>query len=82
MFAEPVPGKGIHYAGTRRMAVVPSGGVVDRDCRTFDHPNLYICDGGVIPELSEKNPTLTIMALANRLAESLAETLSTFSASR
>jgi choline dehydrogenase-like flavoprotein len=66
------PGKGIHYGGTCRMAATQRDGVVDRDCRSFDHPNLYICDGGVFPDLSEKNPTLTIMALADRLAETLA----------
>jgi glucose dehydrogenase len=54
------------------MASSPGEGVVDRDCRAFDHPNLYVCDGSIMPELSEKNPTLTIMALANRLAEALA----------
>jgi choline dehydrogenase-like flavoprotein len=71
-FADAIPGKGIHYAGTCRMASGPGEGVVDRNCRTFDHPNLYVCDGGIMPDLSEKNPTLTIMALANRLAETLA----------
>ena len=73
IFADAIPGKGIHYAGTCRMASASAEGVVDRDCRTFDHPNLYVCDGGIMPELSEKNPTLTIMALANRLAEALAD---------
>jgi glucose dehydrogenase len=53
------------------MAFSPGEGAVDHECRAFDHPNLYVCDGGVMPELSEKNPTLTIMALANRLAETL-----------
>jgi hypothetical protein len=43
------------------MASSPGEGVVDRDCRAFDH--LYVCDGSIMPELSEKNPTLTIMAL-------------------
>ncbi len=73
IFADTYPGKAIHYAGTCRMASNPSDGVVDRNCRTFDHPNLFICDGSVMPELSEKSPTLTIMALANRLAETLAK---------
>jgi glucose dehydrogenase len=71
-FAAPRAGRGIHYAGTCRMASAPGDGVVDHECRAFDHPNLYVCDGGIMPELSEKNPTLTIMALANRLAEALA----------
>jgi choline dehydrogenase-like flavoprotein len=71
-FADAIPGKGIHYAGTCRMASGAEEGVVDRDCRAFDHPNHYVCDGGIMPDLSEKNPSLTIMALANRLAEVLA----------
>jgi choline dehydrogenase-like flavoprotein len=68
---DTLPGLGIHYAGVCRMAANPHDGVVDRGCRSFDHPNLYLCDGGVMPDLSEKNPTLTIMALANRLAATL-----------
>jgi hypothetical protein len=65
------PGSGIHYVGTCRMAADPKGGVVDRDLKYFKSENLYICDGSVIPVLSEKHPTLTIMALAHRLAERL-----------
>lgn len=67
-FADAMPGKGIHYAGTCRMAENGREGVVDRDCRSFDHPNLFICDGSVMPDINEKNLTLTIMALADRLA--------------
>lgn len=62
------PGNSIHYAGTCRMAKNSHAGVVDKNLRSFDHENLYICDGSVIPEISEKNYTLTIMALAHRLA--------------
>jgi len=65
------PGSGIHYAGTCRMAVDPRGGVVDKDLKYFTSKNLYVCDGSVIPVLSEKHPSLTIMALAHRLAERL-----------
>jgi choline dehydrogenase-like flavoprotein len=65
---DPLPGNGVHYAGTTRMAARPDDGVVDTDLCTFEHPNLYLCDGGVLPEISEKNLTLTIMALADRLA--------------
>ena len=68
------PGSGIHYVGTCRMAADPSGGVVDRDLKYFRSKNLYVCDGSVIPVLSEKHPTLTIMALADRLAERLIKT--------
>lgn len=68
------PGSGIHYAGTCRMAADPSGGVVDKDLKYFKSKNLYVCDGSVIPALSEKHPSLTIMALAHRLAERLIKT--------
>ncbi|WP_392534185.1 GMC oxidoreductase [Nostoc sp. C117] len=65
------PGNSIHYAGTCRMAQNSQEGIVDRNLKTFDHENLYLCDGSVIPEISEKNYSLTIMALANRLASYL-----------
>jgi choline dehydrogenase-like flavoprotein len=68
------PGSGIHYVGTCRMAADPKSGVVDKDLRYFKSKNLYVCDGSVIPVLSEKHPTLTIMALAHRLAERLIKT--------
>jgi choline dehydrogenase-like flavoprotein len=67
-------GSGIHYAGTCRMAADPRGGVVDRDLKYFKSKNLYVCDGSVLPALSEKHPSLTIMALAHRLAERLIQT--------
>ena len=65
------PGKGIHYTGTCRMGKSPEMGVVDKDLKFFGADNIYVCDGGVIPQLSEKHPTLTIMALAHRLAHHL-----------
>jgi choline dehydrogenase-like flavoprotein len=68
---ESPPGTGIHYVGTCRMAADPEGGVVDRNLKYFKSKNLYVCDGSVMPVLSEKHPTLTIMALAHRLAERL-----------
>jgi choline dehydrogenase-like flavoprotein len=71
-YIDAIPGNSVHYAGTCRMAASMGEGVVDADCRSFDHPNLYLCDGSILPDLSEKNPTLTIMALAERLANHLA----------
>ncbi|WP_217578814.1 GMC oxidoreductase [Mesorhizobium sp. GbtcB19] len=62
------PGDSIHYAGTCRMSSGPTGGVVDSNLRSFDHRNLFICDGSVMPSLPEKHSALTIMALASRLA--------------
>jgi glucose dehydrogenase len=68
------PGSSIHYVGTCRMAADPKGGVVDKNLKYFKSKNLYVCDGSVIPVLSEKHPTLTIMALARRLAQRLIDT--------
>lgn len=66
-------GTGIHYAGTCRMHNDRSLGIIDKQLCSYDHPNLFICDGGVIPYLPEKHLTLTIMALANRLSTHLIE---------
>ena len=49
--------------------------VVDATCRAHDVPNLYVVDASVFPSASEKNPTLTIMALASRTADFIAERL-------
>ncbi|RWC62398.1 GMC family oxidoreductase [Mesorhizobium sp.] len=62
------PGDSIHYAGTCRMSSDPVAGVVDANLRSFDHRNLFICDGSVLPSLPEKHSALTMMALASRLS--------------
>ena len=64
-------GTGIHYAGTCRMGDHAKEMIVDQNLKSFDHKNLYICDGSVIPHLPDKHLTLTIMALADRLATHL-----------
>jgi len=45
--------------------------------REHDVPNLYVADASIFPNASEKNPTLTIMALALRTAETIADRLKT-----
>jgi choline dehydrogenase-like flavoprotein len=64
-----------HELGGCRMGRDAKTSVVDADCRTHDVPNLYVVDGSVFPSASEKNPTHTIMALAARAAEHVAERL-------
>ncbi len=64
-----------HELGGCRMGRDPRTSVVNADCRTHDVPNLYVVDGSVFPSASEKNPTHTIMALAVRAAEHIAERL-------
>jgi choline dehydrogenase-like flavoprotein len=49
--------------------------VVNDYCRSHDVPNLYVVDASVFPSSSEKNPTLTIMALATRTADHIADRL-------
>ena len=59
---------GGHHIGTTRMAANPRQGVVDSDCRVFGVSNLYIAGSAVFPTSGQANPTLTIVALAIRLA--------------
>ena len=61
-----------HLVGGARMAADERHGVVDRNCRSFAIPNLYITDGSVLPTQGSANPALTIMAVAARAAERLA----------
>ena len=58
-----------HPIGTCRMGNDPQRAVVDRDGRSFDIPNLYICDNSIFPSALSVNPALTIMALSLRTAD-------------
>jgi choline dehydrogenase-like flavoprotein len=58
-----------HLVGTCRMGFSPEDSVVDRWCRSWDVPNLFICDGSVLPTQGAANPALTISALAARTAD-------------
>lgn len=62
---------GMHHMGTARMAATASDGVVDPDCRVFGMANLYVASSAVFPTGGSSNPTLTIIALAIRLADRL-----------
>lgn len=62
---------GGHHIGTLRMSASPVSGVVDADCKVFGINNLYVAGSAVFPTSSQANPTLTIVALALRLAEHL-----------
>ena len=58
-----------HHMGTTRMHADPRRGVVDADCRVHGIANLYIAGSSVFPTSGSANPTLTVVALALRLAE-------------
>jgi choline dehydrogenase-like flavoprotein len=58
-----------HLNGTARMGDDPEQSVVNADCRSWDIPNLWICDGSVFPTVGGVNPSLTIQAIACRTAD-------------
>jgi choline dehydrogenase-like flavoprotein len=60
-----------HFLGATRMHDNPRNGVVDANCRVHDVPNLFIAGSSVFPTGGFANPTLTIVALALRLAAHL-----------
>ncbi len=62
---------GKHHMGTTRMHVDPNHGVVDPDCRVHGLANLFVAGSSVFPTFGHANPTLTIVALALRLADRL-----------
>jgi choline dehydrogenase-like flavoprotein len=65
---------GKHHIGTTRMHADPAQGVVDPDGRVHGSPNLYVTGSSVFPSGGYANPTLTIVALAIRLADHLRRT--------
>jgi choline dehydrogenase-like flavoprotein len=58
-----------HHMGTTRMQRDPNMGVVDENCRVHGTANLYVAGSSVFPTGGTFNPTLTIVALALRLAD-------------
>ncbi len=64
---------GAHLLGTARMGNDPATSVVDRYHRSHEVPNLFVCDGSSFVTSGRGQPTLTIMALAFRAGEHIAE---------
>jgi len=58
-----------HIMGTTRMGDKPDQSVVNKNCCTHDHPNLFILGSSVFPTSSTANPTSTIAALALRAVD-------------
>ena len=63
-----------HHLGTTRMAADPSQGVVNEHCRVHGMANLFVASSSVFPTSSHANPTLTIVAMAIRLADHIKAT--------
>jgi len=68
---ESIIGLRHHHMGTTRMHENPRLGVVNQDCRVHGISNLFIAGGSVFPTSGSGVPTLTIVALAIRLAEKI-----------
>jgi choline dehydrogenase-like flavoprotein len=62
---------GGHHIGTARMGSDPRTSVVNADCRLHGVENLYVASAATFPTSSQANPTLTVVALALRLATHL-----------
>ncbi|YAF95017.1 MAG: GMC oxidoreductase [Nodularia sp. CChRGM 3473] len=72
LLPNPIPkALGGHHLGTTRMASSPVHGVVDENCKVHGVNNLYIASSSIFPTSSYANPTLTIVAIAIRLADYL-----------
>jgi choline dehydrogenase-like flavoprotein len=61
-----------HETGTARMGNDRRKSVLNRYCQSHDVNNLFVVDGSCFTTFPEKNPTLTIMALAVRTARYIA----------
>jgi glucose dehydrogenase len=53
-----------HIMGTCKMGNNPKTSVVDKECRSHDHKNLFIVDASVFTTGSTANPTITIAAIS------------------
>jgi choline dehydrogenase-like flavoprotein len=68
-----VGGMIIHELGTARMGDDPANSVLNKYCQAHDVKNLFVADAAPFVSNPDKNPTLTIVALAWRTAEYMAE---------
>jgi choline dehydrogenase-like flavoprotein len=66
-------GSAIHEHGTVRMGRDPKRSALNGFCQMHEVKNVFVVDGAAFPTATEKNPTLTILALAWRATDYLAE---------
>ncbi len=70
-----MPGQAIHEHSTCRMSADPKRGPLNGFCQMHEVKNVFVVDGAAFTTASEKNPTLTILALAWRASDYLAAEL-------
>lgn len=68
-----IPGTAIHEHGTCRMGSDPKTSALNAFNQMHAVKNLFVVDGSAFPSATEKNPTLTILAMAWRASDHLAE---------
>jgi choline dehydrogenase-like flavoprotein len=66
-------GRIIHELGGIRMGNDPKTSALNRNCQAHDCKNLFVADGGPFVTQADKNPTWTILALAWRTADYIAQ---------
>ena len=69
----PAGGSSVHESGGARMGFDPSDSVVDSFGQCWDCKNVFVLDSAIFASLPDKNPTLTILALAKRGAARILE---------
>ncbi len=69
------PGGFVHETGTARMGSDPRASVLNGFGQCWDADNVYVMDGAAWPTSAWQNPTFTMMALAGRASEHLAESV-------
>ena len=70
-FGELPGGFASHEVGTIRMGKDKKTSALNSYCQSHEVKNLFVTDGSSFTTFSEKNPTLTIMALSMRTAEQI-----------
>jgi choline dehydrogenase-like flavoprotein len=65
----------IHEVGSAMMGSDPNRSVLNEHCQSWEVPNLFVADGAPFVSNADKNPTLTIMALAWRTSDYIVEQL-------
>ncbi len=72
IFSQRIGIEGVaHQVGTARFGTDPAHSVLDPYCRAHEVDNLFVVDGSFMPSIAAVNPSLTIMAQAQRVAEHL-----------
>ncbi|MBI4514986.1 MAG: GMC family oxidoreductase [Deltaproteobacteria bacterium] len=59
----------VHLLGTCRMSDSATTGVCNANGQVFNYPNLYVCDGSVVPRSTIVNPSWTILAVSEGISD-------------